>query len=356
MGYNRISMREILQGDHRNQSGMASFLIVMILMVVITLIVLGFSQVTRRNQREALDRQLSSQAFYAAESGVNVTTAAIASYVRANGVVSLPTKTSCPTSYDPANAGGTGTAIADLGTGVRYTCVLVNPNPSTLVYRPITQRGSVVVPIQANGNLNKLTFSWKTQEGGADTTCTGSDAQVFPAAVAWNCDFGILRVDMVANPAGSLANLSANTVTTYMTPLGGHSGTVSIPNFNTSDRVYMASANGCGSDTCSVTVDLINNTPSYYLRIVSLYRDSRELTISGTIAGGAAATFSGAQAVVDTTGQAQDLLRRIQVRVELNSAEDPNTIPANALGSSSNICKRFSITPADNVNVATLCT
>jgi hypothetical protein len=336
---------------------MASFLIVMILMVVITLIVVGFSQVTRRNQREALDRQLSSQAFYAAESGVNVTTSTISNYVRANGAVSLPTKTSCPTSYDPTNGAGTGTAIADLSAGVRYTCVLVNPNPSTLLYSP-TQRGSVVVPLQANGNINKLTFSWTMQDGGTDNTCTGNNPQVFPAAAAWTCDFGVLRVDMVANPGGNLANLPGNTVTTYMTPLGGHLGTVPIANFNipTTPRVHVASAKDCGTGTCSVSVDLVNTTPSYYLRITSLYKDVREMTISGTIAGGATATFSGAQAVVDTTGQAQDQLRRIQVRVQLNASEDPNTIPSNALGSSADICKRFSIMPTDSVDVATLCT
>ena len=50
-------------------------------MIVMSLIVLGFAQISRRNQRESLDRQLSTQAFYAAESGVNdarelITTAA----------------------------------------------------------------------------------------------------------------------------------------------------------------------------------------------------------------------------------------------------------------------------------------
>jgi len=55
----------------RNQSGMVSIMVTMILMIVMSLIVVGFAQVSRRNQRVALDRQLSTQAFYAAESGVN---------------------------------------------------------------------------------------------------------------------------------------------------------------------------------------------------------------------------------------------------------------------------------------------
>src|SRR5581483_12189470 len=122
MRYNMISMR----GNNKwqtSQSGMASFLIVMIMMVVITLIILGFSQVTRRNEREALDRELSSQAFYAAESGVNVTTSKIAAYVKTNGYTTLPDKTTCPNAYDPTAVGGVGAAIPNLGSGVRYTCV-----------------------------------------------------------------------------------------------------------------------------------------------------------------------------------------------------------------------------------------
>lgn len=338
----------------QSQSGMASFLIVLIMMIVITLIVLGFSQVTRRNSRQALDRQLSSQAFYAAESGTNVTTNAIANYVKANGYVNLPAKTSCPTNYDPTNGSGTGTAIADLGNGVRYTCVLVNPNPGTLKYNP-TRQGSTVVPIQANGSLKSLTFTWNVQSGGADTTCTGSNAQEFPQAAAWSCDFGIVRVDLVANPGSNVANLANVTSSVFLTPLGGHTGALTLTGFPSAIHAFVGSASGCSGGTCSVTVSFPASSSSYAARITSLYRDTPNMIISGTLVGGSAATFSGAQAVVDTTGQAQDELRRIQVRVQLTAAADPETIPASALSSNADICKHFSIASGDSVDPANLC-
>ena len=50
---------------------MVAILVTMNLMIVISLIVLGFAQISRRNQRQSLDRQLSTQAFYAAETAVN---------------------------------------------------------------------------------------------------------------------------------------------------------------------------------------------------------------------------------------------------------------------------------------------
>jgi Tfp pilus assembly protein PilV len=342
-----------MQGRLGNQSGMASFLIVMIMMVVITLIVLGFSQVARRNAREALDRQLGAQAFYAAESGVNVTTSSVASYVKTNGFTNLPTKTSCSGAYDPTDSAGVGAAVANLGGGVRYSCVLVNPNPSTLKYNP-TRTSSTVIPIQANGNIRTLTFTWNVQSG-TDYTCTGASPQVFPAAAAWTCDFGIVRLDLTEKPASNVADLPGHTVSLYLTPLGAHSGAITIPNLNTATKAYVASASGCAGGTCSVTVTLLPNTDNYYARVTSLYRDTPNMIVSGTLASGAPATFSGAQVVVDTTGQAQDQLRRIQVRVELSATADPETIPTNALSSSTDICKRFSIMPSGSVNPAALC-
>jgi hypothetical protein len=333
---------------------MASFLIVLIMMIVITLIVLGLTQVTRRNAREALDRQLSSQAFYAAESGTNVTTKTITDFINANGFAALPEKSSCPTDYDPHNADGSGTPIQDLGDGVRYTCVLVDPDPSTLKYNP-TRQGSNVVRVQANGNLRTLKFTWTKQSGGSDTTCTGGNPMEFPQAGNWSCDLGILRADLVADPDSNVNSLADNTTSLFMTPLGGHSGAMTLPNFNSINKAYVASASGCGTGTCSLTITLNPSISAYGIRLTSLYRDTPNTIISGTLANGSAATFSGAQAVVDTTGQAQDELRRIQVRVALTSTSDPDTIPANALSSSSDICKRFSIMPGQTVNPSNLC-
>ena len=53
------------------ERGVVSIMVSIVLMAVMTLIVLGFSEIARRDQRQTLDRQLSNQAFYAAEIGVN---------------------------------------------------------------------------------------------------------------------------------------------------------------------------------------------------------------------------------------------------------------------------------------------
>jgi Tfp pilus assembly protein PilX len=64
----------------KDQEGMVSIIVTMIIMVLLGLIVLGFAQLSRREQRQSLDRQLAVQAQYAAESGINQA----ADYVRSN--------------------------------------------------------------------------------------------------------------------------------------------------------------------------------------------------------------------------------------------------------------------------------
>jgi Tfp pilus assembly protein PilX len=54
-----------------NQSGIVSLIIVAILAIVLGLVAIGFSQLTNRELKQAGDRELNAQAFYAAESGVN---------------------------------------------------------------------------------------------------------------------------------------------------------------------------------------------------------------------------------------------------------------------------------------------
>jgi Tfp pilus assembly protein PilX len=76
-----------------NQDGMASILITILMMIVVSLVVLGFSQVTRTEQRESLNRQLSMQAFYAAESGINDAYSVISSDISTN--TAIPSQTSC---------------------------------------------------------------------------------------------------------------------------------------------------------------------------------------------------------------------------------------------------------------------
>ena len=53
------------------ESGLISIAVTIIITALLTLMAVGFAGLSSREYRQALDQQLNSQAFYAAESGVN---------------------------------------------------------------------------------------------------------------------------------------------------------------------------------------------------------------------------------------------------------------------------------------------
>ncbi len=53
------------------ENGFASLVVAFIFIIIMALVTVGFAQVARREQQNALNSQLSTQAYYAAESGVN---------------------------------------------------------------------------------------------------------------------------------------------------------------------------------------------------------------------------------------------------------------------------------------------
>ena len=65
--------------DQPDQRGFAAIVVALVLILVLSLLTIGFAELMRHEQRSALDKQLSSQAYYAAESGVNDAVSAAAS-------------------------------------------------------------------------------------------------------------------------------------------------------------------------------------------------------------------------------------------------------------------------------------
>lgn len=61
----------IIQKNKINQNGLTSIMVAIFIIVVVSLLAIGFAAVARRDQVSTLDKTLSYQAQYAAESGVN---------------------------------------------------------------------------------------------------------------------------------------------------------------------------------------------------------------------------------------------------------------------------------------------
>jgi predicted outer membrane repeat protein len=335
------------KGLYRSEGGMVAIMVTMILIIVITLIVLGFAQIIRRNQRQALDHQLSTQAFYAAESGVNDVRKRI--QVALENGETVVAKNSCGNSGGAVNTfyyTGPNQLQPDLdaSANVKYVCVLVDAAPSELVYDTIGMT-STVVPLTSNSgaNFETITLEWQAKDDPTPLVgCPTDIVDEFSSTGDWDCGYGVLRFDMVPTNSATMDinSLANDTMTSFAVPFasGGETAPIGFAAGTANGKnVFGAS---CTDARCTATINVASrNSNKFHLRLSSIYKGVG-LKIRGTVTGGTAAELTGAQAAIDSTGKAQDITRRIKVTVPLRNSSN-NALPDYALQSSDSICKRF---------------
>ena len=342
-----MSMVRKMSKQERREAGMVAIMVTLILMVVISLLVLGFAQIPRRNQRQALDRQLSSQAFYAAETGVNDVARLIDS---AAPGTTIPPKENCDSSGDPFY-GSLNPVIGPAEDQIQYTCILVDPTPNSLEYRGIGTTGTVFPVVAESGSIGSIRLTWTpvpgddgdpppTQECPTSSSLNSSTA--FSDVSNWRCGYGLLRFDLVPTSGSlSMSGLQNTLMTTFAVPLrSGGTSTITYSGAPANSRVGTA----CTNTSCRLTINLSPAGTRYHMRVLSLYKELVTLTVeafSGPNATGDVVSLREAQVLVDSTGKAQDVLRRIQVRLPLSSSL--NSMGDYAIQSTEAVCKRFSV-------------
>ena len=320
----------------KNQSGIASMVIVILIMTLLSLIVVSMTKNANREQRQALDRQLNSQAFYAAESGVND-----AKEYYFNPVIALDLskqeKNTCNGASADEQLPGYNSIVG--ANNNRYSCVLYDATPDSLEYNEVKTEESTVVKLESNdpaASINSLTFKWRKKD--LDNTVFSSCPAVgqFPPSLE-NCDAGVLRIELINPVAANRDDMISSSFLAFISP--GTSPTGGI--FSTAIGANNQGATwqgACVNDgDCSFTITGINGTKLLHMR--SIYMANK---VSITANGGTV-QFKGAQLRVDSTGRAEDVLKRIQVHIPFN---DPARIyPEFALQTTDAICKRLQILP-----------
>lgn len=332
------------------QRGMASIVITMITMVVITLIVLGFATISRREQRQSLDQLLSTQAFYAAESAVEDASSIIKQ--RLANSQPVPAKTNCttdPSGVYPVSGGANDPTVVDAEYNVSYTCLTVDPAPTSVQFDGVGDN-AVVVPLTTNNPINNLEIRWRP----ASPPASGTPSADCPAAAtgsfapqsggnAWRCGYGVLRAEItLTDGALTSAGLANNTLHGIFVPLrNGTSGQLAYNTNTNRPNIVGADCVTTSYTECTARITNINTGPrSMSLRLSAMYQPSR-ISVQA-FNGSNAQGISGVQAVIDATGKASDVLRRIQVRMPLINTR--TAFPGNAISSNGAICKRFGTT------------
>lgn len=321
-----------------NQQGMVAIITTMILMMVISLIVLGFSQVMRRNQRQTLDTQLSSQAFYAAESGLNLAKEKLAA-------------NSSYRSDNCADANGPSSSDYQLdGDNVKITCLLVS-GVKDLVFSDLSTDSKVaLIDPAGEGAVGAMYINWQASSlHGNINSCTG---QALPVAASWNCSQPVLRVDLV--PLADDGSINRNSLvndqfTAFLYPDRNRNGITDVSwtsGSGSSKGAIIGAAcirgvNPNERHDCTVKITGAS-AKRYAIRMMGLYLPA-DVTVH--VAGNP--ELLGAQVVADSTGRAADVLKRVQARIRLGSSID---VPDFALDSGNALCKQYEVVAGNSID------
>lgn len=314
-----------------NEQGFVSIVVTVVVMSILGLIVVGFMAVMTREQRQVLDRQLSTQAYYAAEAGVNDAIA----YLHTGGA-SQSTCGPVP-GYDNQ---------LDGSNNVSYSCVLIDKSPLYLTLDAAVGR-SAIVPLKASGQIQDIVVSWQDSGSGAVPSPSTfisdpTHKHALPANADPSIGTGILRTSVMPfNPGNGRDQLIDQSSTFFLYPNDDNGGTNNVQ-YN-QDGAFIDGNCDTAATRPRFCQAVITNLPgkvatnTAYLRFKALYK-SVSVHIQARDAAGNPLALSDAQAIVDSTGKASDVLRRIQVSVPLVNSYN---IPEAALNSLETICKRM---------------
>ena len=320
-----------------SEQGFASIVIALTLVLIMALLTVGFAQLTRREQQNALKKQLSVQAYYASESGINdAVDDILANKITTSNATCTPT---------PATGVGTNynlySKYINSTLGVSYSCVSIDLNPTSLQYTNVSDGSFRTITFSSAGatSIKTLTVSWSSADG--QNTPPVSNVG-FKTQSRWTSDKYPAVMEVSLTPLTTLTRqaLTDSDFTTYGYPVTSASTPIF---YGSSTSVQEGKINNaqCVAGTCSMVIDVssLNTTGPFLLHLTDHY-DKSTITITGSD-GTSPVKFQGGQAVIDSTGRARDVVKRLQVHIPLNAA---GVLPNYAI-EAGNVCKRITTYP-----------
>lgn len=358
-----MAMKRLHHQAPRNEYGLVSIVATATIVALLALIVIGFARLMSRELRQSLDRQLSSQAYYAAESGINDAKNYLADLANDPSNPQPITKTNCDN--PPPNPDGLRFMkfFKDLdvnpNSGAKYTCVLLNPNPKVLNYGP-SFTTETRLSFLTNAGGDQLIIAWRPSKDAQSGFRPDLSLTTFNT---WNA-MGLLRLTIFTATDQlntSRAELQSTALNLFLVPVGG--GTVG--NY---DVIGYAGSNGklvqgrcvnsgvktivLGTSTYTTNspcVIVISGLPAgtHIVKMKDIYAPvDKQFQIAD--AGGDPATFTGGPVEVDVTGRGTDVVKRLSTTLqpELTGGNLPggfqnalDFLPDYAIESAMSICK-----------------
>ena len=332
----------IVRKEHKklDQRGIVSLLICMIMIVVIGLIAVGFTELSDNEQKSALNSQLNEAAYYAADSGINYARSIILQDAKSGNPIL--TQDNCepgsvPNSDPYILSSGSGSNTLSSPDSVSYPCLTVDPSPYSLSYDiSVGQARPIPINITGESGNSSLTFQWdeKGSGGTSYSSCPSTIPYTFPGALATGCDASVLKIDITTS-----SNLLSASQVIYLYPTCTKSGSNCVSSTPTDSLPNSSPASvfgvPCGTNSkCSFKLTSLPGA-SFYIRVMPIYGSETSLILNADN-DTSATTLTGAQAIVRSTGRAQNVLQSLSAAIDI-SGLSPET-PSFALQSQNTIC------------------
>jgi len=375
--------------QNNKESGFVSLFTVIFFMLLVTIITVSFLRIMITEQRQSVDNDLSSNARAAAESGVEDAKRAILAYYNSGTPSDLKAELTAAFGTDSNNCDSltgktqvraqlniTGNAISSSDIQQNYTCLNVKLNSPDYVDSS-SANTSVVFPIKGTGDYNQIKISWHLLSENVNSEGDGRPLALPPTvplpllppqtgANSWS-SLGYpayLRVQLFGYPsAGSFnrSDLDTRNRTVVLAPVAG---LTSVIDLGTADSNHQfdgsksspSSLVRCGSNftnygayLCTTTLQLpaglASNANNFFLRVTPIYGQTHFRAQLFNSTTNSAVEMNEVQPVIDSTGKAQDVFRRIQARVRLNPMVN---FPEYAAETTDTICKNMRVSDLAN--------
>lgn len=338
--FDRIILRMKIS---KNQAGAASMITVMILALILTIVVTGLMRLSLADQRGSIDDELTNRAFYAAESGLSDAIRAIKADNVANGADCEPEGV-----LNAANE-----LIIDQDLDIAVTCQLIDESPGN-IEAAIDQNEGLRIPLNYEGTKpTRVILRWHIvgdpADGGDGSSVTPRSQSnlKLPQQNSWGANNpAMIRAHYYSAPSTtSFSRTDLTNKAVWLNP--SNIALASVVNMNTDDAsIVNGQCQSGGQDAteyaCKATIAIGDlDTQEAEIRLTSLYKSSHiSLEFENDDA-----EFIGAQALIDVTGRATDVYRRIQARVDISGDSDRILIngPNGAITSGEDLCKQLQV-------------
>lgn len=341
-----------------NNQGFAPLIISVVVIIILSLITVGFVLLMYSNQNNALKLELNNDAYYAAESGINDAIQAID-----HGYSS--SKTTC----GPVSGNQYLNTNDINGPNDKYSCLLIDETPPNLVYSDV-QDSQPTVTVLSNNNssehISQLQISWQPATSVVNRppysfapsswfpNC-GSSAVTgpcFPSKPNWAGSSSpitsVLKVALTPLHSGPLPTNTTNTLTAFLYPATTTPSTINYSPNTIGVKAGSVVSGDCSNyssspEACNVTFNLSPaHASNFLLELNSIYNAS-QVTITG-YSHGNQILFRHSQVVIDSTGDYRGVLKRIQVRT---SSYNDVGMPADDIASANTLCKQLVAYPTN---------